>query len=396
MKSTPKKYHDYDKDAFRIAPYQDKKRPHLKYAVHCKVGRKWVRRFFKSEREAKTYVDLRRIALRNEGEQGLILPAEIRVAALRADEQLKPYGKTIDDAIGFYIRHLKTERGSIPVRQAVDELIANRRAAGLSKVYVGDLYFRLGRFAKSFGDRSVASITTKEIVSWLESLGVGPVTRNTFRRDVRTLFSFCIEHSYASENPAASKATLAKEQNNKDVDVLSVEQAKKLLAKSSRDMIPYWSVGLFAGLRPSEIRKLEWSDVDLDDALIAVRASKTGRKRFVKIQPNLAQWLEPHRRAEGKVVVSANFRRSYPADRTAAGLTDWPTNCMRHSFGSYHVAQFADIPALAVQMGNSPEIIERHYRKAVRPKEAHRYWALTPETVHEGGKVVAAIARVTA
>jgi integrase len=394
MKSTPKKYHDYDKDAFRIALYQDKKRPHLKCAVHCKVGRKWVRRFFKSERDAKTYVDLRRIALRNEGEQGLILPAEIRVAALRADEQLKPYGKTIDDAVEFYIRHLKTERGSIPARQAVDELIANRRADGLSKVYCGDLRFRLGRFVKSFEDRSVASITTKEIVGWLESLGVGPVTRNTFRRDVRTLFSFAIEHGYCAENPV-SKSTKAKEPS-REIEVLSVEQAKKLLAKSSPDMLPYWAIGLFAGLRPSENRKLEWSDIDLDDLLITVRASKTGRKRFVRIQANLAQWLEPLRRDEGKVVAPANFRRSYPADRAAAGLTDWPTNCMRHSFGSYHVAQFADIPALAVQMGNSPEIIERHYRKAVRPKEAHRYWALTPETVHESGKVIAAIAHATA
>ncbi len=284
------------------------------------------------------------------------------------------------------------------MRQAVNELIANRKAAGLSKLYIGDLHFRLGRFVKSFGDRSVASITTKEIVGWLESLGIGPVTRNTFRRDVRTLFSFCIEHEYCSENPAASKATLAKEQNNKDVEVLSVEQAKKLLKASSRDMLPYWAIGLFAGLRPSEIRKLHWSDVDLDDALITVRSSKTGRKRFVKIQQNLAQWLEPHPRDEGKVVAPANFRRSYPADRAAAGLTDWPTNCMRHSFGSYHVAQFADIPALAVQMGNSPEIIERHYRKAVRPKEAHRYWALTPDTVTEQdrGKVIATIARAEA
>lgn len=398
MKSTPKKYHDYDKDAFRIAPYQDKKRPHLKYAVHCKVGRKWVRRFFKSERDAKTYVDLRRIALRNEGEQGLMLPAEIRVAALRADEQLKPYGKTIGDAVEYYLRHLKTERGSIPVRQAADELIANRTAAGLSKVYIGDLRSRLGRFAKSFGDRSVASITTKEIVAWLESLGVGPVTRNTFRRDVRTLFSFCIEHGYATENPAASKTTLAKEQNNKDVEVLSVEQAKKLLAKSSPDMLPYWAIGLFAGLRPSEIRKMDWSDVDLDDALITVRASKTGRKRFVKIQANLTQWLALHRRDEGKVVAPANFRKSYPADRAAAGLSDWAVNAMRHSFGSYHVAQFNDIPALAVQMGNSPEIIERHYRKAVRPKEAHRYWALAPDTVtgKDRGKVIATIAAASA
>jgi integrase len=397
-RATPKKYHDYDKDAFCITDYSDKNRPHLKKQVRCKVAGKWVRRFFKNEREAKTYVDLRRIALRNEGEQGLMLPAEIRVAAIRAHEQLEPFGKTIDDAVKYYLAHLRTERGSVPVRQAVDELIANRRDAGLSKRYCGDLRIRLGQFAKSFGDRNVAGITTREITKWLESLGVAPVTRNTFRRDARTLFSFSIEHGYATENPAASKATLAKVQNNKDVEILSVEQAKKLLAKSSPDMLTYWAIGLFAGLRPSEISKLDWSDVDLDAALITVRASKTGRKRFVKIADNLAAWLSPHRRDEGKVVAPVNFRTSHETDTAAAGLGEWPINCLRHSFGSYWLAQFNDINALAVQMGNSPDIIERHYRQAVRPKEAHRYWAITPDTLTEKdrGKVIATIAAVSA
>ena len=163
-------------------------------------------------------------------------------------------------------------------------------------------------------------------------------------------------------------------------------------------MLPYWASGLFAGLRPSEIRKLDWADVDLDDALITVRSSKTGRKRFVKIQPNLSAWLTPHRRDEGKVVAPANFRKSYAADRAAAGLSDWPVNCLRHSFGSYWLAQFNDINALAVQMGNSPDMIEKHYRQAVRPREAHRYWALTPDTITEKdhGKVIARIAAVSA
>src|SRR5262249_33199011 len=138
---------------------------------------------------------------------------------------------------------------------------------------------------------------------------------------------------------------------------------------------------------------LQWSDVDFDDALITVRSSKTGRKRFVAIQPNLLAWLKPYRRDSGKVVDPVNFHRQSVAARAAVGLKAWPVNVLRHSFGSYWLAQFNDINALAVQMGNSPEVIERHYRKAVRPKEAHRYWALTPDSLRQDrGKVVATIA----
>jgi hypothetical protein len=70
----------------------------------------------------------------------------------------------------------------------------------------------------------------------------------------------------------------------------------------------------------------------------------------------------------------------------AAGLKDdWPANVMRHSFGSYWLAEFKDKNALALQMGNSPTVIEKHYERAVRPKEAARYWQIKP--VHGRGKI---------
>ena len=90
---------------------------------------------------------------------------------------------------------------------------------------------------------------------------------------------------------------------------------------------------------------------------------------------------------EGKVVDPTNFRKHSTADRIAAGLMDRsPVNAMRHSFGSYWLAKFKDINLLAAEMGNSPEVIERHYRKAVREKEGKQYWAILPF----GGKVVLA------
>ena len=38
-----------------------------------------------------------------------------------------------------------------------------------------------------------------------------------------------------------------------------------------------------------------------------------------------------------------------PAQRRA-GIGKWPTNALRHSFASYHLAKFQDAPALALQM----------------------------------------------
>jgi integrase len=364
---------------FRIKKYKDSNRPKLKFVVRSNVTGKWERRFFETEGEAKTYAAQKEIELLNQGTEGMKFPSALRVMAHRASEQLEPYGKTIDDAAQFYLKHLETEKRSVPVEQAIDELIQNRRAALRSQLYCGDLKFRLGRFADEFSGRSIASIGTKEINAWLAHLGVGPVTRNTFRRDVRTLFSYCYSVGYCAENPALA-TTRAKEPST-EVTVLSVEDTQRLLKKSSPEMLPYWAIGLFAGLRPSEIRHLQWADVDFDDAHITVRSTKTNRKRFVTMQPNLIAWLAPYRKHDGDVVCAINFRRQSVQDKKAAGLgEDWPINAMRHSFGSYWLAGFNDVNKLALEMGNSPTVIEKHYKRAVKEKEAHRYWQIKPSS----------------
>jgi hypothetical protein len=83
-----------------------------------------------------------------------------------------------------------------------------------------------------------------------------------------------------------------------------------------------------------------------------------------------------------------NLQRNINEDRERAGLrAEWPQNALRHSFGSYHLAQFGDAAKLALEMGNSPATIFKHYRQLVKPKEAQRYWKIAP--TFEGKKVIA-------
>src|SRR5262249_28055722 len=168
------------------------------------------------------------------------------------------------------------------------------------------------------------------------------------------------------------------------IGILSVTQAARLL-EASGELLPYVAIGLFAGLRSSEIERLDWSDINFESDLIKVEAMKgtrknTRRRRFVRIQENLHEWLQPCRELRGHVAPQGNFRELFDAAREAAGITKWPTNALRHSFGSYHLAHFNDVNALALEMGNSPEMIFAHYRELVRPKEAARYWSLKPVT----------------
>src|SRR5215470_9568919 len=97
---------------FRIKPY---KHPRLKFVVRSNVTGKWERKFFTSEREAKTYAAQKEIELLNQGSEAMAFPTELRVMAQRAARQLAEYKKTISDAVEFYLKHLEATTRSVPL-----------------------------------------------------------------------------------------------------------------------------------------------------------------------------------------------------------------------------------------------------------------------------------------
>lgn len=355
------------------------------------------RRFFKKKGDAETFVKLKKTEIENYGTAANSLNESARAEYLECRDALKPFSKSLRDAVNFYIKHLTRISGSKKVREVIDELQKARRGDGMSKRYLGDIRVRLAKFAGVYGDQVIASLTAAEIDGWLRSLPVGGVTRNSFRRRLATLFSFAKKRKYVSENPIAD-VERAKEGDG-EIEILTVGETAKLLESASLDMLPFWTIGAFAGLRRAEIERLEWSEIDFEDGLIEVKASKskTASRRLVTMQPNLREWLAPYRNHKGRVC-PLNLQRKINDDLRLAGfgkpgseskeekkngikLKPWPSNALRHGFGSYQLAQLKDAAALALQMGNSPAMIFKHYREIVKPKEAAKYWNITPASV---------------
>ena len=160
-----------------------------------------------------------------------------------------------------------------------------------------------------------------------------------------------------------------------------MNEAARLLEAAAPRVLPYIAIGLFAGLRRAELERLDWSEIDFDSDLIQIVAakSKTAQRRFVKIQPNLRGWLLPLRKHKGNVAPQETSRRLFDEARGAAGIARWKRNALRHSFASYHLAHFNDAAATALQLGHhDSRVTFAHYRELVKPKEAERYWNITP------------------
>ena len=317
-----------------------------------------------------------------------------RAEYLECSEALKPFDATIRDAVNFYLPHLHATKRSCTAAELVDELLKIKESDGASERYLSDLRSRLTQFAQCFNGKPVAEITGPEVDQWLRSLSdketgkrLAATTRNNFRRVLIVAFNFARERGYSAGNPA-EKSARAKVIESA-IGILTVEETARLLESAAPELVPYIAIGAFAGLRRAELERLDWREIDLQAGLIEVTAknAKSARRRFVRVQLNLAKWLEPYSQLSGNVT-PPKYRELLDAARDSAGIEQWPHNALRHSFASYHLAHFKDAASLALELGHThSNLVFQHYRQLVAPKPAMRYWKIAPAPA--GRKLVA-------
>jgi hypothetical protein len=114
-----------------------------------------------------------------------------------------------------------------------------------------------------------------------------------------------------------------------------------------------------------------------ESAESTIGQAKTASRRVVPISGNLAAWLEPIKRT-GKVVSSKNLHVDVPALARALKI-DWPRNVLRHSFISYRIAIVQSADQVALEAGNSPSIIFKHYRELTTPEVAEKWFGIMPK-----------------
>jgi integrase len=363
-----------------------------------KIGNGRNRRFFKDRLEAETFLQSKRIEQENYGTAGTSFNERQRAEYLECSEALKTFNATIRDAVNFYLPHLHATKRTCTAADLVEELLKVKEADGASERYLSDLRSRLGQFSESFDGKSVAEFTSSEVDEWLRSLSdsesgkrLAATTRNNFRRVLIVAFNFARERGYCVDNPA-EKSARAKVIEGA-IGILTVEETARLLESAAPELVPFVAIGAFAGLRRAELERLDWREVDLPAGLIEVTAkkAKSARRRFVRIQPNLARWLRPRAQIAANVT-PVEYRELLDDARGAARIEQWPHNALRHSFASYHLARFNDAAALALELGHTnSNLVFQHYRQLVKPKQAERYWKIVPASA--GKKIVEFAAR---
>ena len=397
------------------------KRPEL---VHCKVTktanprapwRLWFtteragkpRRVFKSfatEDDAWREASRKETEIANHGIRYGDIPPEVRRAFdFYRDEvlTLSALGVTVprfEDMVSNSLAALRAaHQAAAENAVTVAEGVAQFKDYKKSRVGTGqfnNLKNQLKRFAQDFGTRTVASITTAEIDTWLSSLRsrknpdnlplpplVGPLTRNHHRAALYAFFGHGAARArgWCDRNPVLDLEPERYE--TEEPEAYTPEDAGKLMQTAltaNPEFVPLLALGMFTGLRVSEAAEIELGKLTKDTSEFRT-TGKTG-PRMVPYTETARAWIETQPRRNGKAWrLSARKLSEGMQELFRLAKVQAITNGARHSFISYRTAESRDIARVADECGNSVSTIKNHYRQLVTSEAAKKFFAIRPE-----------------
>jgi len=347
-----------------------------------KIGDKRQRKFFHTQAEAQTFAGIKRQEKEDLGKVALALPQEVRLAAIDAQQRLAPYGASITQAVDYFLAHASLLKPKV-LLEAIEECIAAKIQAGCRKRYTGQINSSLHSFVAKIPGKQCHEVRREDVESWLNGNGWQAPTRRSYLIDVRMFFAFAKRRGWVTTDPCDGIEAIRLE--DKPPCIFTPSEVSALLEKAQAEesgILPMLVLGIFAGIRPQEIFRLDWKAIDLERAQIEVAAerSKTRRRRIVHLAPNAVTWLRL-----GGDMPPKNWQARLNRVRKASGV-NWGHDIMRHSFASYHLAAHQSADQTALEMGNSPQILFAHYRELVKKEDAEEFWKIMPETIDRATK----------
>jgi integrase len=303
----------------------------------------------------------------------------LHVAVEEHAQALAKLGKaTLREAVEFFLRHHRADMPRLPLGEISEQFARSRQQSGLSPHYVFLCRKFTRKLAEAFPGLCLSDLTTAALDNWLGNLKLGATTKNDMRRVLGTCGNWAERQGHLLKGTNPFLDMMRYKEEKAVVSIFAPEQIASLLKKADAALRPYLAIGAFAGLRTAELHRLDWSEIDLDRGFITVAASKakTRRRRLVPISDNLKLWLTPIRQVSGPICV--HVCAQHAAREKCDGFT-WAKNGLRHSFISYRLAILHDTARVALEAGNSPQVIFGHYRELVTPEAATAWFSVKPE-----------------
>ena len=235
-----------------------------------------------------------------------------------SDGNLSYLMKVVNLGISAVKRGIKSKPIFEAYHAYLEEKSANLKPTSLRDIKT--IANRIFRKNPELRERSAGDISSEE---WLKILNCAfplPNQFNKARTMLHALYSFCLKRRWSEEESAAALGIM-----------------------------------LWTGMRPNEVSRLKWEDIDFSEKVITVKKenSKTGGARQIEMCPVLREWLNPLKKKSEAKICPKNWLRKWKSLREDAGFKHiWVNDVLRHTYASYFAKRFRDLPRLQLNMGH--------------------------------------------
>ena len=337
----------------------------------------------------------------------------LQIAEAKQAFQALPQDCTLLEAVNFFAANKNIVR--LTVREAYESWKKeNHSNWGIKTKQSKET--NLKDFITRFSNRNVSTIRGDELDSVFLNIPKSTQTKYNRYRELRAFFNFCKRKKYVLNNPMEEHVAPNVLKNSRP-KVLTIDQAKNLFYASCdpkyESLLPFVTLGLFCGIRPSEIhggilgkspknyptiKTMDWNDIFLEPEIGNPYINlpflgKMASGRRIEIPPNAAETLKYCREKGLYIFPLKNSGRLWSGLRKSVSLqgtkSEWVPDIMRHTAISmvYLLNPFdqekrmseAEISAM---FGNSEYVRQRYYLDTSKfnLSEAHEFWNLKIES----------------
>ncbi|VGO16874.1 hypothetical protein PDESU_05466 [Pontiella desulfatans] len=354
---------------------------------------------------------------KNHGVKVLGFTDKQRNDAVTALKILNSFGINLREAANFYAKHNQIVDHTNGTGQLVKRYLESQKqrmqANELRERSYNECEKHLKKFRGSMETMAVDTITADDIDEWLDRQNFGATSRNNHRRYISGFFNWCLEQSKIAANPVLRTrkvkkashtpeiyttkdtetimkaceqfvASTVRAADGKKLAIRKVKVEGKMVVPDKKTLIPYMALAFFAGIRPNEITRLKWKDIDLqmDEIHVNADTSKTSTARIVHISANLKKWLIPYRGDSSMLIypysdtVLRSWRRAIFKELDIKYIQDGA----RHSFATYYLALNSMDDTIQELGHTDTKMLFKHYRGLAknRKNQAKEYFKIAP------------------
>ncbi len=319
-----------------------------------------------------------------------------------AKKMLAPFRVELLDAIRFFVSKKAETSRSVTAAFAVEDFLSKfkgrQKTEKANKVY-------LGRIKRDWGDVKLTEVDHVYVNKWIAGIEGSERTKRNYFDGVSLLFRHAKENGwYPLEKKSPTEHANRPEAENPQIEIFSPEEGLALLKAANDLKSPGFAVIAlvgWSGCRTEEVApefsdkgRVRWEDLlwadrykDAEEAdrptedqihvtpEAAKRTRKKDLRRYIPLLPNLADMLRPLRGKRGAIypVTSQGINKEFARIAKKAGV-EWKRNALRHSYGTYRAAVTKNMPAVAFEMGNTVEMVQRHYNRPTPPHIARQWF----------------------